>query len=479
MDQFLSDFEGLCLARSFGSPPWLFPLESRKHALQTSTMPTSFIQQESVLHISIPPQRLNLEPILKDMKNVYPVRVRLAVRLGKNVTIRTNHFEVTQLEPYIDFNNETWIVPCPTDVESTGKMLPTMQICLEKPGAGLPKKRERGVCDFDLLCPLRCILCIIKWVLCFPCAFIAKFLGCLYSGARKGVNAGASALGSNVVIADSELLSFGRILVDNTKQRSDVENGTERSFQLSAALEPVESDDSLCRGICYLMFWKHQESETLSLNIKWEPMFTSQSTESVPLWQKTRKYIPSGTQQLLSKEGMGRVTSLLQNTYESDPIGPLSKSSWDAPPVKRVISIYGINYPTEVSGVYKRNPVKHIPNASNKKSQSSELEPTFVLDRDAILDKPTAKTHTIKRGLIYETSKSPQEVIAADGTVITGMKSGDGSVPYWSLQHCRTWQGKGPSECEVTVHEIDSVEHRAILNDSRFHNILLDVLGFR
>ena len=29
----------------------------------------------------------------------------------------------------------------------------------------------------------------------------------------------------------------------------------------------------------------------------------------------------------------------------------------------------------------------------------------------------------------------------------------------------------------MVIHEIDGAEHRAILNDKRFHNILLDLLG--
>lgn len=120
-----------------------------------------------------------------------------------------------------------------------------------------------------------------------------------------------------------------------------------------------------------------------------------------------------------------------------------------------------------------------MPNAANKTCQFSELElePTFILEENAKLDSSFSKTHTIRKGLILETSKSPQITTSEDGTQVVEFKSGDGSVPYWSLQHCRMWQGQGPAKCDVTVHEIDSVEHRAILNDSRFHNILIELLG--
>lgn len=486
MDTFLSDFEGLCLARSFGSPPWLFPLEaapvthsahssdvvSPQQTFQKATMSTSFVRQESCLHVSIPPQRLNLEPFLEEIQNAYPTRIRLAIHLGKD-TIRTNHFMITEKQAFIDFNNETWIIPCPVDIDKTAKLFPTLQLCIEKPGAGLPRKRERGICDFDVFWPIRLVLCILKWLFCCPCALLSKFCGCLSYGAKKGINAGASVLGTSVVIGDSEYVHFGSTLVASNKV--EPEEGTDRSFNVEATLKPVEQDDSLCKGICYLLFWQYPHLQKLSINIKYEPMSMESWAERVPLWQRSRQYISCDTHQLINKEGMGRVIRLLKNAYESDPIGPLSQSSFQAPPVRQVHAIYGINYPTEVAAVYKRNPTKHIPNVSNTRSQSSELEPTFVLDQDAILEKSTAKTHTIKRGLIYETPKSPQAVVAADGTITTEFKSGDGSVPYWSLAHCRKWQNQG---CDVKVHEIDSVEHRAILNDSRFHNILLELLGF-
>jgi hypothetical protein len=292
----------------------------------------------------------------------------------------------------------------------------------------------------------------------------------------RGVNYGAAALGSGVVIGDSQIVQIDKKLIDNYKNKgnADAEEGKEQMFSVEAELQPCVSDDS---GICQLLFGKPLHTEKLTINIKWEPMPMTSSTDSVPLWQKSKKYMPCDTESLLSTEGMGQVRRLLENAYESDPVGPLSLSSWHPPPVKRVVSIYGINYPTEVAAVYRRNPLKHIPNASNTKSQSSELEPTFVLDRDAMLDKQTSKTHTIKRGVIFESAKSPQTVMTQDGTTSTEFKSGDGSVPYWSLQHCRMWQGQGPAKCDVTLHEIDSVEHRAILNDSRFHQILLDLLG--
>eukprot|EP00956_Cyclotella_meneghiniana_P032549 scaffold90081_cov79-Cyclotella_meneghiniana.AAC.1 len=493
-----SDFEGLVLARSFGSPPWLFPLEEEQTNTESSppqsneitiaqpkfqkaTMPTSFLMQESALGIKIPSQRLNVQPFLKHVKHPYPVKLRIAIRLGKKLVFKSNHFTVSEDEPFIDFNDEAWLVPCPVDLVKAAHDYSTIQISIEKPGAVLRRKdSERYGCG--ILCPIRCIICLLKWLLCCPCAFLEKFCHCFSTGVQKGMNAGASVLGSSVVMGQSEPIQFGEALADIQTCNSDEEEGTRQTFNIQAVLRPFEVNDSLCQGIWSLLFYKYQQEQIkLSINVKWEPAFRSSSTEAVPLWERSRKYMPCDTNQLFNMEGMGNVPRLLDNSYLPDPIGPLSQSSWQPPPVKRVVSIYGINYPTEVSAVYRRN-LKHIPNASNnkssmKKSISSELEPTFVLDKDAILAKPISKTHAIKKGLIYETSNSPQKVTNADGTTTTEFKSGDGSVPYWSLQHCRTWIDRGPAKCDVTVHEIDSVEHRAILNDARFHKILLDLLG--
>jgi hypothetical protein len=168
-------------------------------------MPTSFVLQESALHITISPQQLNIEPFLQDFKNAYPTKLRLAIHFGKSLTIRTNHFTVTQREPYIDLNNETWIIPCPLDIEKTARLYQNLQVCIEKPGAGLKKKRQGGILHC-IFCPIRCVLCILKWILCLPCALLGK----IGQVGMRGVNYGAAALGSGVVIGDSQIVQIDK-----------------------------------------------------------------------------------------------------------------------------------------------------------------------------------------------------------------------------------------------------------------------------
>jgi len=173
---------------------------------------------------------------------------------------------------------------------------------------------------------------------------------------------------------------------------------------------------------------------------------------------------------LIRMEGLATSLRLVNETYKAnDPIGPLSLSSWQAPPVKNVVAIYGINLPTEVCGVYRRNPA-----GVQISSAALSLEQLFVLDKDAKLSKRGRESHVIEDGVILETKNTPQDIIdrscCGDGGV--QKKSGDGTVAYWSLQHCRAWEG----ECNVTVHEIDGAPHREILNDGRFHALLLKLL---
>jgi hypothetical protein len=82
--------------------------------------------------------------------------------------------------------------------------------------------------------------------------------------------------------------------------------------------------------------------------------------------------------------------------------------------------------------------------------------------------------YEIKNGIVYETPQTYQKMTGlstTEGKVVRC--SGDGTVPYWSLQHVRTWHSP---EREVHVEEIDRAEHRDILADPRFHQVLQDYL---
>jgi hypothetical protein len=160
---------------------------------------------------------------------------------------------------------------------------------------------------------------------------------------------------------------------------------------------------------------------------------------------------------LLENEGMARTLDFVHNRYEKDALGPRTLSASDAPPVKRVIAIFGINRPTEVGAVYRRRAVFMQPGDQNT------LEKLHRLDSSSRI-KTSFKVggKSLRGGVIMETPES-------DGKNCK-KKAGDGTVPYYSMEHCRNWQGIA---CDVQIIELEGADHREILADERFHEIIL------
>jgi len=50
--------------------------------------------------------------------------------------------------------------------------------------------------------------------------------------------------------------------------------------------------------------------------------------------------------------------------------------------------------------------------------------------------------------------------------------SGDGVVPLDSMEYCREWA----PEVDVRVEQLDNCDHRGVLKDPRFHEILRSLL---
>jgi hypothetical protein len=147
---------------------------------------------------------------------------------------------------------------------------------------------------------------------------------------------------------------------------------------------------------------------------------------------------------------------VVKTTYDNDAkLGPRSVSPSQPPLLKRVHTIYGINLPTEMAGVYERKDTC-LPN--------DRLRNLYTLDSKATVDR--ASGHAIKGGVMFGTKHTKQ-------TVAGGLRvPGDGTVPHWSLQHAKSWQG--PS-CEVSVVELEGAGHTGeILADARFHKAVVD-----
>jgi len=173
---------------------------------------------------------------------------------------------------------------------------------------------------------------------------------------------------------------------------------------------------------------------------------------------------------LFEQDGfVGKMFDLYKEYYDSDTLGPNTRSALDAPPVNRVRSIYGINVPTEISAVYRKQPVVTVgDNIADRRFMLDESA-TFppIEDIRDLKVKSIVSGHVIRDGIISETSKTLQHVPGFAGR---RRCCGDGTVPYWSLVHCLNWKDSIP---EVTVDELEGAVHRSILSDERFFALLM------
>jgi hypothetical protein len=180
-----------------------------------------------------------------------------------------------------------------------------------------------------------------------------------------------------------------------------------------------------------------------------------------PKKEKQARYSELSGNDMVQAEGLVKVIHHMDNVYNQDPIDPRGNSSVPPPPVRVVKAIYGINRPTEVGAIYIRKQAIVI--GSEHITQN-----IFAPDRDVSLLESQNNTNNskqdagfmVKGGLVFETPSESQN-----------KRSGDGTVPYWSLNHVVKWQSDTQ---KVIVDEIPGAEHREILADKRLHRLLID-----
>jgi len=126
-----------------------------------------------------------------------------------------------------------------------------------------------------------------------------------------------------------------------------------------------------------------------------------------------------------------------------------------APPVKRMLSIYGINLETETAYFYTKNP-----EGGGLPIRLSEEIPTDIFHG-----------YKIRKGIVYETSETP---VILPETGLEVNRSGDGTVPYASLSYCKGWKKQIP---DLKIIELEQVEHRSMLSNRVFFNHLIDYIA--
>ena len=165
--------------------------------------------------------------------------------------------------------------------------------------------------------------------------------------------------------------------------------------------------------------------------------------------EKTGKFVDKTNKDILIEGGARQVYERYRDYYEGDPLYGLQDDVLAPPPIDNIYAIYGINLKTETFYFFKE--------CKAKKKVSD-----FVLD-------PTGKIGNFKceGGIAYETKNTKQNVLKGQ------KRGGDGTVPYPSLSHCKKWKGS----VNVKVAEIEGAEHREILKNKTFLQLVLEYVS--
>lgn len=391
-----------------------------------------------------------------------PNRYQLIVSYGNDASRTINTpFTSTQREDQVTFTDKLFFATHAKskDAAAYGKL----RFFLQEPGIAAAKE-ERP--EATLCCVIWTpICCIIRWITCCCiCDYLYRLVrwilcGILIRGVALSADAITSGAGGGANLAFSNPMSIPH----------EVWSG--KTVTRNIPLYHKDDYDAYERIMCCLYYGKDPRIATLQVQFRWIPYNKERSVRSIcsPVCEpdlshpatlkimrsKTEHYQEFAGHDILEREGLDDTLRLIQHVYDGDFIGPRTGSSVVAPPVKRIHAIYGINVTTEVGGVYRRK---------DRCLNDNELKNLYKLDVKASISNKSSG-YMLQNGLLYETKNTEQSV--ADGRKVCG----DGTVPYWSLQHCKTWKSAGK---DVSVLELENAEHREILADHRFHKALLD-----
>jgi hypothetical protein len=163
---------------------------------------------------------------------------------------------------------------------------------------------------------------------------------------------------------------------------------------------------------------------------------------------------------MLEVEGLYHKLDQLSEHFDRDPLvgsrghadgctDPRAQGGClDAPPIPQVCPIYGVNLDTEVAAVYRHRQFR---------KSAHSVQAYFELDTDADLRGAPDGTR-IEGGVVYETPSALQQSLSDSWS--KQRRSGDGVVPYSSLQKPLEWIRQGVN---VDVVEINGAGHYDIL----------------
>ena len=500
-DSLISLDEGLIMYRSWGSGPWLASRE-----LPSGILPNCIVRREGELGIKInsemdvgslfaerekPPRELRLTIVFRDKiyANTEFVPVQIDPSNPASMTVAfdaTFYFAV----PHLGDQNET---------------IGDLVFFLEGPSSGMlysqTKTRAR-------------LRHATRWARGFKKEISKMYRGVtkkLGSVLRVGVcerplelNVSTFADTSSVTMEGApvieSIINFCEFKVDEIEVQNKGQNERRNSAEVPLIMNgDHEGDEKEEFAIVPYDFDNNQEDDTigsLSIHIRYTPppdfenqpstcaakfAVMSEDTPIPPIVSRKRRfntvnhdsivYEAWHGKDLLDQDGFCQgLFDVFREYYDQDDLGPSTKSALEAPPVNCVRSIYGINVPTEVCVVYRKEPVVTI--------GDSKADCRYRVDTSAAFPKLSSndesnpeveemmRGYQMKDGIINETSETLQQV---PGTNEQRRCCGDGTVPYWSMVHCLNWKDSIPT---VTVDELEGAIHRSILSDKRFHALM-------
>uniref|UniRef100_A0A7S3PN78 Uncharacterized protein n=1 Tax=Aplanochytrium stocchinoi TaxID=215587 RepID=A0A7S3PN78_9STRA len=440
----LSNEDALVMGRSFGSTPWLLPLTINgtiNCEVMYQNLPYSpVIKKHGLLSVFL--REAHLFHFLGAHYEKVPV-FKIRVTFGK-LSLSTNWFQPTGLnEAVSNLGMIELEFPTPYGWKAHSAHI---KIELIEKGLALNQVEKRfnpeKTCSGWSTCTCLCPCCLLKTAY----NLVKGTLQGTYYAAEQAANQAAKGFksGTTVAIADVALH------VQDSKELVGITIPLK-----SVAMNRKGGGAKLLVDIKYRE-WSSviQEHSNLSFEKPRHDSNSAQPMFSLEVEKQMQEYQSLTVFDLMTMEKLNTHCFLWASEhYERNPL-----INARAPPVKNVLSVYGVNVETEIQQVFKRK--------ARKKSNKT-LASRYIIDRKSNL-KSLAKSYGYKHknGILYETKDTPQ--ISVDGSII--YKSGDGTVPYASLQHVFRWK----SSCNVEARELEGVEHRAMLNDSNFHKILLE-----
>eukprot|EP00529_Nitzschia_sp_RCC80_P014051 CAMPEP_0113478794 /NCGR_PEP_ID=MMETSP0014_2-20120614/20950_1 /TAXON_ID=2857 /ORGANISM="Nitzschia sp." /LENGTH=746 /DNA_ID=CAMNT_0000372017 /DNA_START=517 /DNA_END=2757 /DNA_ORIENTATION=- /assembly_acc=CAM_ASM_000159 len=513
LDAFLKDEEAIVLGRSLGSGPWLIP-----KGLPSGVPASAYILPHGVLQVTFT-HSCDANALVNKRESLQrPTKYSLHV-VGRGLHGNIQERRVVKT-PFHKVSSDIGpdVVDFTTEHVSFGTLTQpvkgaTLHFLLQEPGIGAAKrdKNDRGGCSLG--CCILTIFCCIPYIMfriikCLSCGVVRA--GALTADAITSTAGGGTTLAFSEGISIPDRVWKGETVSMKIPLFHQSDYGKAEGCCCPSLVQPrlaaihvklkwlpydsKKSFRKVCGPVCQPsddapdLPIKHKEDgvyqtfpgydliereglagttlQCIKDSYDRDPLGprTLSSEEPPPIKRIHVKHKKDGVYQtfpgydLVEREGLsGTTLQCIKDSYDRDPLGPRTLSSEDPPPIKRIHAIYGINLPTEVGGAYKRKDTCISVN---------DLDSLYEPDTRASIDKKSTG-YQMKGGILFETPDSTQRVVGGKQRNV----SGDGTVPYWSLEHSKSWNGIDGRV--VTVVELEKAEHREILADPRFHEAIL------